>query len=447
MKIHTIVSIAITLCSVALLYLGYIARKKVLDANPCSMTYAYTGSTQVRISRRTLEGYNLWRVTYPKKDVLNKQPVLFIPGSGGRMEQARAFSSSKHNNGTFQYFVAGLGNEYSALHASTVLRHASFVNDALHTIDEIYKSENRTGVRIIILAHSVGGIVARTSLLLSNQPKGCLVKAIVMLSTPNRNPAYSPDASMELLYKTVNQAWRQSFYNESEICLKQKKRFVPHGKLDANFDCPRCTARTPLISITGGDIDGLVQPESTHLDTISPRPKNITHQKVMTSSPPSDWSPFWFISPMFWFNSAAGLVKSIVSSAVQNETSVAVDNTTSENPVSKAPEVNISTPKSYLESVTMESWDRDMAPYITPEHISLRTSQMLGYPIDHKAILWCSELLARVATTMHALSSSKHGDIEDMLLPNTKKAPSVLDSLAGSEVIKPLSDLGTLAYY
>jgi alpha-beta hydrolase superfamily lysophospholipase len=182
---------------------------------------------------KTLSGYNLWKVEHPTRGVLNKQPVLFIPGSGGRMNQAKTFSQSTYNDGTFQYFIANLGNEWSALHGSTVVRHATFVNDALEAIRQLYENENRE-VQIIVIAHSAGGIVARTSLLLSNQPKGCLVKAIVMviqcsspfsitsihprfplpsaigqLGTPNRHPAYSPDATMELLYQTVNNAWKQ----------------------------------------------------------------------------------------------------------------------------------------------------------------------------------------------------------------------------------------------
>jgi hypothetical protein len=456
MKVHTsTISIVLVLGSIALLYLGYNIRSHILDNNPCTMTYAYTGSVQVRIPRRTLDGYNLWRVTYPKKDVLNKQPVLFIPGSGGRMEQARAFSSSKHNDGSFQYFVAGLHNEYSALHASTVLRQASFVNDALYAINEIYKAENRTGVKVILVAHSVGGVVARTSMLLSNQPKGCLVMAIIMLSSPNRSPTYSPDASMDLLYKTVNQAWSQSFYNESDTCKHQKKKFVPEGKLDANFECPRCTARVPLISITGGEIDGLVHPISTHLDTISPRPRNGTHQKfMMKKQRESSSSPFWFINPKFWFSGILSFTKLFRASSGVNTTNASEIPKVVEEVIEppKIAEVNMTTPKSYLESVTMEAWQRDMMPYVSPEHISLRTIQMknLGFPVDHKAVLWCYELLDSVSVVMKELSTSKHGDLEEMLLSykadnkkETKLSTGVpVSSLEGLNVIEPLAKLG-----
>ena len=110
--------------------IGYLCRRTLLDKMPCKMTYSATGSSQIAMNK-TMIGYNLWRVDYPQKGILNEQPILFIPGSGGRIAQARSFSSSLHNDGSYQYFVAHLGNEWSALHGSTVIRQATFVNEAI----------------------------------------------------------------------------------------------------------------------------------------------------------------------------------------------------------------------------------------------------------------------------------------------------------------------------
>ena len=123
-------SVLYSLGACIFLLLGYLGRRNLLDKNPCTMTYSATGSRQVAMNK-TMIGYNLWRVDYPQKGILNDQPILFIPGSGGRIAQARSFSSSLHNDGTFQYFVAHLGNEWSALHASTVIRQAPFINEAI----------------------------------------------------------------------------------------------------------------------------------------------------------------------------------------------------------------------------------------------------------------------------------------------------------------------------
>ena len=161
------VSLLLSLFSCALLFIGYLGRTAILNKNPCGMTYSSVSSYQIQVEN-TMSGYNLWRNDHPKKGVLNDIPVLFIPGSNGRMgnaliytvqlgeptslniransrcylilfciifntistAQARSFSSSLHNDGSFQYFVANLGNEWSALHGSTVLRQAAFVNYA-----------------------------------------------------------------------------------------------------------------------------------------------------------------------------------------------------------------------------------------------------------------------------------------------------------------------------
>ena len=124
------ISILYSLGTCIFLLLGYLGRRSLLDKNPCTMTYSATGSRQIAMNK-TMAGYNLWRVDYPNKGILNDQPILFIPGSGGRIAQARSFSSSLHNDGTFQYFIAHLGNEWSALHGSTVLRQATFINEAI----------------------------------------------------------------------------------------------------------------------------------------------------------------------------------------------------------------------------------------------------------------------------------------------------------------------------
>ena len=102
-----------------------------------------------------------------------------------------------------------------------------------------------------------------------------------MLDSPNGYPAYSPDASMDVLYKHVNNAWRQSYLNESSICRSQMKKHVAKGSIDWNIECPKCTSKTMLISVTGGEIDELVAPSHTQLDPISPRPRNITHSILL----------------------------------------------------------------------------------------------------------------------------------------------------------------------
>lgn len=54
----------------------------------------------------------------------------------------------------------------------------------IHYLDDIENNENKYPSKIIILAHSIGGMVARTAMILTNHPH-CVVNSIIMLSTPN----------------------------------------------------------------------------------------------------------------------------------------------------------------------------------------------------------------------------------------------------------------------
>jgi len=100
-----------------------------------------------------------------------------------------------------------------------------------------------------------------------------------MFGSPNSSPAYSPDASMQELYRTVNNAWKQSFFPASEACIKSqgarvskrisKKFSISNAlgdngsensnasnvisKISMDVDCPKCVAHVRLISISGGD--------------------------------------------------------------------------------------------------------------------------------------------------------------------------------------------------
>lgn len=117
--------------------------------------------------------------------------------------------------------------------------------------------------KIFILAHSIGGMVARTSFLLSNHPS-CIVNSIIMLSSPNSKPAYSPDPSVQLVYDQVNLAWRKSFFNQSASCPQVLEGLWLHSNDDelppstvehttARWgQCLPCVPSTRVVSLTGG---------------------------------------------------------------------------------------------------------------------------------------------------------------------------------------------------
>ena len=125
--------------------------------------------------------------------------------------------------------------------------------------------------KIMIVAHSGGGIVARTAVLLSNHPKNCIVSDIILLSSPNQRSysyfyrfdiylicspfcfraPYAVDSSLNILFNSVNKAWMLSFYNTSRECLHKSEGKANAG-LTADFLCPVCVPQIRMVSFSGG---------------------------------------------------------------------------------------------------------------------------------------------------------------------------------------------------
>jgi hypothetical protein len=57
--------------------------------------------------------------------------------------------------------------------------------------------------KIMIVGHSVGGIVARTAPLLDNHPTGCIVSDIVQLSSPNLRYVHTPGTILLRLFNVT----------------------------------------------------------------------------------------------------------------------------------------------------------------------------------------------------------------------------------------------------
>lgn len=447
--------------SIIFVLIGDYGRKKVLQSNPCGMTYSTRDRKRISFDS-TVDGvsfkdsihfqnnasdtvFKLWKYSNPRSKKLNMHPVLFIPGNMGNADQVRSFASYMHNGDDyFQYFALDFNESLSAIHGSLILQQAIYLNEALKQITLLYKNHDgfKDIPKIILIGHSIGGMVARTAIILDNHPR-CIVSDIIMIGTPNRYPAYSPDSSMEILYESVNKAWMNSFYNESTNCKASSAAAQSYDEyydnneiVTADYKCPACTARIRLISITGGDIDILVPPDLTRLEGIAPFPVNSTS---MSTKAPSVFSQvlnmmmFPVNIPKFIFANTKGYFSSFMggsnSTTANNNTSInitAISNNANNNNTTQSIEIdscvegnmtcnsdhskdkdirNITKP-SYYERITLDEWKLHMTNFIEPKHVSIRTSDLLdvGYPIDHDAMLWCKELVKTITTAMRKLT-------------------------------------------
>lgn len=118
---------------------------------------------------------------------------------------------------------------------------------------------------ISLVGHSIGGIVARAAPIIEHlSPYWSLSKesfdeiynvkidAIVTLATPHHSLPYAFDLSVSQFYESVNQWWMRCDSNDSECSQHPRIKGIP------------------VVSISGGLRDELVQPNLCHVEPFHP---------------------------------------------------------------------------------------------------------------------------------------------------------------------------------
>ncbi|KAJ2783196.1 GPI inositol deacylase [Coemansia javaensis] len=195
-------------------------------------------------------------------------PVLFVPGNAGSHKQVRSIAAAAADAFVelvgrdpaaaaargqigYDFFTVSLNEELTALHGYSILEQADFVNDAIHYILSLYpKSRGRAPpglalpASVVVVGHSMGGVVARTAFTLPNYIPGS-IQAIFTLSTPHNNPTASLERHVDEVYDSVNRFWRHGFHN---------------GTLDA----------VSLVSIAGGNLDSMINSDYSYVGDLAP---------------------------------------------------------------------------------------------------------------------------------------------------------------------------------
>ncbi|KAJ2455455.1 GPI inositol deacylase [Coemansia sp. RSA 2336] len=209
---------------------------------------------------------------YDVHNTANRIPILFVPGNAGSHKQVRSIASATAtayvemlgkspellDKGCigYDFFTLGLNEELTALHGYSIVEQADFVNDAIRYIlaqypraRARYKLPSQTAEfalpeSVVVIGHSMGGVVARTAFMLPNHIPGS-VQALFTLSTPHNNPTASLEWHVEQIYSQVNQFWRHGFHN---------------GTLD----------NVSLVSIAGGNLDSMINSDYTYVGHLAP---------------------------------------------------------------------------------------------------------------------------------------------------------------------------------
>ncbi|KAL6927346.1 hypothetical protein ACO0SA_003644 [Hanseniaspora valbyensis] len=221
-------------------------------------------------------------------------PVLFIPGNAGSFKQGRSIAAQaanyyyskddqilaslkdKQDKRNLDFYTLDFNEDFTAFHGQTMLDQAEFVNDCIQFILSLYKSSKKTNDNkygplpssVIIVGHSMGGIVSRVLPLLDNYlPES--INTILTLSSPHSLSPLTFDGDLLKVYKQIDEFWVKEFNDLNSFSYNN----------------------ISLISITGGILDDVLPSDYTLLESIlndaTPLNNGLT---VYTSGIPKVWT-------------------------------------------------------------------------------------------------------------------------------------------------------------
>ncbi len=249
---------------------------------------------------------------YTEDDIgLRGAPVLFLPGNAGSYKQVRSLSSEasryfhdvvqrdqeavRPGTGSLDFFMIDFNEDLAAFHGQTIIDQADYVNEAVAYILSLYHDPRRARrdanlpdpSSVILIGHSMGGIVARTVLITPNYQSNS-VNTIITMSTPHARPPLSFDLDMVKTYQRVNDYWRQSYSQKSS-----SNNPLWH---------------TTLISFAGGGRDTMVPSDYTSLSSLVPETHGFT---VFTSTIPDIWTSMDHLAITWCDQFRKALIKSL----------------------------------------------------------------------------------------------------------------------------------------
>lgn len=288
----------------AVLSLGFIVHTSLnlqVDPQGCVMsmmapTYLKLGGFDTEHSRFASK-YHLYLYREEGVDEYSQQniglrgvPILFIPGNAGSYKQVRSLSSEasryyynnlRHDRKAqedgvrgLDFFTVDFNEDLAAFHGQTVIDQAEYVNEAIAYILSLYHDTSRLNrdadlpdpSSVILVGHSMGGIVAR-AVMVNAKYQANSVNTIITMSTPHARPPVSFDADIVSLYDQINKYWRDAYTQ----------------KMSSNNPLAQLT----LISIAGGGKDTTVPSDYTAVSSLMPETHGFT---VFTSTIPYVWT-------------------------------------------------------------------------------------------------------------------------------------------------------------
>lgn len=216
--------------------------------------------------------------------------MLFIPGNAGSYKQVRPIAAeAAHyfhdvvrrdaaavNAGasSLDFFTVDFNEDITAFHGQTLLDQAEYLNEAVAFILSLYHDPDRSmraaglpdPTSVILVGHSMGGIVARTMLTMPNYQSNS-INTIITMSAPHARPPVAFDGDIVRTYSHINDYWRKAY----------AQKWANNNPL----------WHVTLISVAGGGLDTVIPSDYASLSSLVPDTHGFT---VFTSSVPHVWT-------------------------------------------------------------------------------------------------------------------------------------------------------------
>ncbi|XP_062312383.1 GPI inositol-deacylase [Osmerus eperlanus] len=219
-----VVAVAFYACALGLLAMGLRELLSGFEENRCSMTYMfeYPEYRRVLLPRRVSRLYPAYGLylygegqyaqeTHTLK--LSGTPVLFLPGNAGSYKQARSLGSVALRKAEalegglhLNVFTVDFNEELVALYGGSLRRQTLFLHESIKAILRLYKHREAPPRSVVLVGHSMGGVVARALFTLPRFSPA-LVSLILTLASPHQAPPLSLDTQLLEFYSAVRQRW------------------------------------------------------------------------------------------------------------------------------------------------------------------------------------------------------------------------------------------------
>ncbi|RVE57714.1 hypothetical protein OJAV_G00201970 [Oryzias javanicus] len=217
-------AVAVYAVAAGLLVVGLREVLTGFEENRCSMTYMfeYPEYRRVVLPRRVARMYPAYGLylygegLYAQETQalkLTGAPVLFLPGNAGSYKQARSLGSvalrkAENMDGGLHLnvFTVDFNEELVALYGGSLFRQTHFLHESIKAILRLYKHLKAPPQSVVLVGHSMGGVVARALFTLPRFNTR-LVSLIITQASPHQAPVLALDPYLLDFYSAVRTRW------------------------------------------------------------------------------------------------------------------------------------------------------------------------------------------------------------------------------------------------